>query len=211
MLILPCRASPTTADRQSFAPLSAVRSTKSQDPSPSRLSRTAGSDSANHGPSGWLVLRPPPRAWNGQTRCRETWSQQQPAAAREAVPGNPLPPVCILRPGGNAADLLPFVSDRVPRRENCLAPSKQSPIGRSLQDKVTKADSGVCVGPSIAKQDSKPARMRMSMSMSMSISPRQEHKRRNPWTAGVHLAAMSATRDQVGDGGPTRDVRRGRR
>lgn len=122
---------------------------KSRVPSSSRLSRTADSDSANHGPPGWTPTTVHGvRAWN---RCRETWSQQQPAAARRGGAWQSSP--TSLYPQGLAVTLhicyrwlaIVFLEEKT-----ALRPRNSRPLAAVCRTKVTKADSGVGVVPSIA-------------------------------------------------------------
>lgn len=208
MLILPCRASPTTADRQSFAPLSAVRSTKSQDRSRAvcqellipTLPITDLQD-------GWFF---DPHHGHGTGRPGEPdavrlagRSNNQPQPERRCLAI--LSHQCVSP--GLAATLqicygslaMVFLEEKTalrPRNSRPLAAVCRTKSPRQIRESALFHRLRTCDG----RQDSKPARM------SISISPRQEHKRTNPWTAGTLLAAVSGTRDQVDDGGPTRAV-----
>jgi hypothetical protein len=125
-------------------------------------------------PATWNWEKPgkPGQAMNA-VRLGRSKSQPQ---SEGRMPGNPLSPVCIPRPGGNAADLLPFVSHRVPREKTALHPRNSLPLAAVCRTQVPKGRfwrPRCSIDCAPATQDLKPAHL--------SISPRQKHKR--PYSA----------------------------
>lgn len=153
MLILPCRASPATADQQSFAPLSAVRSTKSHGSPESRPRAVRQELLIPTLPITGLQDGPPPPSTgcgHGTDAVRLGRSNNQPQARRGgAWQSSPT----SLYPQGLAVTLhicyrwlaIVFLEEKT-----ALRPRNSRPLAAVCRTKVTKADSGVGVVPSIA-------------------------------------------------------------